>query len=156
MEKPISLFQLIATRFIHPPERVMMYVPISTFRCARSKDLLVRARHRYLSRDGAVLVKPVAARCLLPRSGSAGFNNRSYSNWRWHWTRCFVADQRARRINLWRAVITRAKCLEVFGDETAEYRKAALTFSEAAANERLMDNRCDCHRTGFGRVSRPR
>ena len=108
----------------------MMYVrfPLSL---RQVEDLLVRAWHRHLPRDGEVLVEPFWPAVRRRRSGGGGYHRRNcYSNWRWHLDEVFV------RINgetyyLWRAVDHEGEVLEVFATKRRD-RRAALKFLRCA------------------------
>jgi len=83
----LSLFSIIAPSY--PPD--VRVCPILTRACARSRTCIVRARHRYLSRDRLrFLVEPVRPDCLLPRSGRAGFNIDRIRIGAWHLDEVFV------------------------------------------------------------------
>ncbi len=82
--------------------------------------------HRYLPRDGAVLVEPfwpdVSGRVRKPRIDYP----RSYSNWKWHFDEVFVKIN-GETYYLWRAVDHKGVVLEEFATKRQD-RKSALKF----------------------------
>ena len=119
--KSLSLFQQFSRG--HSPRGDVVH-PLSVVATA-SRGSPVRTRHRYLSRDGAVLVEPVWAD-VRRKIRKRRIHHGSYSQWRWHLDEVFV------RINgemhyLWRAVDHEGEVLEVLATKRRD-RKAALRF----------------------------
>jgi len=99
--------------------------PLSTV-AAAGRGSAVRTRDRYLLRNGAVLDRfgPMFAAEIRKRR----VRHRSYSNWRWHWTR---SSSKGKMHHLWRAVDHEGEVLEVFATERRD-RRAALKFLKRA------------------------
>jgi putative transposase len=98
--------------------------PLSAISAA-GRGSAIRARDRYLPRDGAVLVEPVRSDVCRGDPEAPG-QSHLYSQWRWHLDEVFV------RINgetyyLWRAVDHEGEVLEVFATKRRD-RRAALKF----------------------------
>ena len=112
-EKRLPLFKQLARS--HPPCCDDVHFPLVI--TAAGRKFVVRTRHGYLSRDGAVLVEPVGP-LFAAEIRKRRVHHQSYSNWSGHLDEVFVRINREPHY-LWRAVDNERRSARGFRNGTA-------------------------------------